>query len=167
MNCGSCQFFADLRALNMSIRCMNKRNSPVPGDFLILQNIDYSCEYYQGYKKNQFEWDQNKNQKNIKKHKIAFDRIHDLFNDDKMIQMVERKEKWEDLSNLDPSIERNEGNLDPIRGKLIGNFDGKLYTAIYTFRDEIGKMRYRIISFRRADKNESECYNRLNNINEI
>ena len=51
-----------------------------------------------------------------------------------MIQIVERKEKWEDLSNLDPSIERNEGNLNPIRGKLIGNVDGKLYTAIYTFR---------------------------------
>ena len=135
---------------------------------MILQNIDYSCEYYQEYKKeNKFEWDQNKSQKNIKKHNIAFDRINDLFNDDKMIQMVERTEKWKDLSNLDPSIERNEGNLDPIRGKLIGNVDGKLYTAIYTFRDEIGKMRYRIISLRRADQNEIECYNRLNINNAI
>ncbi|MES0491203.1 MAG: BrnT family toxin [Leptospirales bacterium] len=145
---------------------MNKRNSPRPGDFLILQNLDDSCEHYLEYKKeNQFEWDKNKNQKNIEKHNIAFDRIHDLFNDDKMRQMVEKKEKWEDLSNLAPSIDRNEGNVDPIRGKLIGNVDGKLYTAIYTFRDEIGKMRYRIISFRRANKNESECYNRPNSSN--
>lgn len=162
MNCGTCQFFRDLRDINMNLRCMNKKNSPRLGDFKIISNPLESCDFYLEYKEeNQFEWDDNKNRKNTEKHGISFERIHDLFGDDKLLQMVERSEKWEDLSKLDESVERNEGNMDPIRGKLIGKIDGKLFTAIYTFRDEIGKMRYRVISLRRSDKNEIESYENL------
>ena len=141
---------------------MNRRNSPKPGDFLIVPSSSHSCEYYLEYKKeNQFEWDESKNRKNIEKHKISFECIYDLFHDKNMLQTIEQPHKWEDLSKLDASVEKNEGNMDPIRGKLVGDIDGKLYTAIYTLRDEIGKMRYRIISLRRAKKNEIKFYNSI------
>lgn len=137
---------------------MNKKNSPKVGGFLEINN-SYCCEDYVEYKENKFEWDENKNLKNIEKHGISFDRIQDLFADQDLVQMVEKPSKWEDLSKLDESVERNEGNMDPIRGKLTGTIDGKAYTAIYTFRDDIAKMRYRIISLRRAQDNEIKFYN--------
>ncbi len=162
MNCGTCQFCTDLRGLNMSLLCMNKKNSPSPGDFKIIANSSELCDFYVEFKiENKFEWDENKNRKNIEKHGVAFERIYDLYCDEKLLQMVEKPEKWENLSKLDESVERNEGNIDPIRGKLIGKIDRKLFTAIYTFRDEIGKMRYRIISLRRSDKSEIKTYEKM------
>ena len=159
MNCGSCQYFKDLTFFNMGLRCMNKSNSPTVGDFKILKNENYSCGHYKVYHpNNRFEWDKNKNESNQKKHKIGFERIHDLYNDKFMLQMVVQTEKWEDVSNLPPHVERNEGNIDPIRAKLIGEIDGKIYTAIYTFRGGVGDMKYRIISLRRADKNDCNSY---------
>lgn len=158
MDCTSCQYYRDLTFFNMGLRCLNKKNGSNIGDFLEINNTCF-CEYYTKYQENKFEWDENKNKKNIDKHGISFDRIYDLFTDQHLLQMVEKQNKWEDLSNLDESVERNEGNIDPIRGKLTGIIDEKIYTAIYTFRDEIGKMRYRIISLRRAQKNEIEFYN--------
>lgn len=110
---------------------MNKINSPKIGNFLLIKNT-YFCEHYLEYQENKFEWDDNKNKKNIEKHGVSFDRIYDLFSDKYLVQMVENPNKWEDLSNLDESVERNEGNLDSIRGKLTGTIDGKIYTAIYT-----------------------------------
>ncbi|PLY10035.1 MAG: hypothetical protein C0626_07085 [Arcobacter sp.] len=158
MDCTSCQYYRDLTFFNLGLRCMNKINSPKSGDFMVIKD-SYFCEHYVEFQDNQFEWDENKNQKNIEKHGISFNRIYDLFADQHMVQQVEQPNKWEDLSNLDESVERNEGNLDPIRAKLTGSIDGKIYTAIYTFRDEVGKMRYRIISLRRAQKKEIQFYN--------
>lgn len=141
----------------MGFRCLNKINSPIAGDFLNISK-SYSCDHYIEKQSNKFEWDEKKNQINIEKHGISFEQVEILFHDQHMIQMVENPKKWENLSNLDESVEKNEGNLDPIRGKLVGSIDGKLYTAIYTFRDEIAKMRYRIISFRRSHNDEIEFY---------
>lgn len=162
MNCGSCQYFSDFTHMNMGLRCMNKSNSPVVGDFKLLNNDKDSCNYYEAYHpNNRFEWDENKNKSNQKKHKIGFERIHELYNDQFLIQMVVQPEKWEDVSNLPAHVERNEGNTDPIRSKLIGTIDGNIYTAIYTFRGGVGDMKYRIISLRRADKNDCNIYERF------
>jgi uncharacterized DUF497 family protein len=165
MNCGSCQYFANFNAFDMGLRCMNKSNSPVEGDFKILENENYSCTYYKVHNSdNNFEWDEKKNNSNQKKHGIGFERIHDLYNDKFLLQMVVTPDKWEDVSNLPDHVEKNRGNTDPIRSKLIGAIDGKIYTAIYTFRGDIGEMTYRIISLRRADKNDYKSYEHLKNL---
>jgi uncharacterized DUF497 family protein len=159
MNCYSCQYFADFSDLKLGLRCMNKKNSPIEGDFKVLENGDSSCDHYSPYTlDNMFEWDENKNLKNQKKHHISFERIKDLINDKNLFQMVEKTNKWEDVSNLPDDVERNEGNTDPIRGKYIGLIDNNIYTAIYTFRGAVGEMRARVISLRRADKNEIKTY---------
>lgn len=157
MNCITCQYLADFTDLGMGIRCMNKMNSPSGGDFMIINDLNYSCSHYSVYSADRlFEWDKNIINKN--KHGIGFDRVHDLIKDDHMLQMVEKPEKWEDLSTLPDHVEKNEGNTDPVRGKWIGVIDEKIFTAIYTFRGAIGEMRSRIISLRRADKNECNAY---------
>jgi len=159
MNCGNCKYFADFTDLGMGLRCMNKRNSPKPGDFLNLKDTDYYCSHHIPYSlESMFEWDESKNKSNQNKHGLGFDSAYDLIKDESMLQMVEHTAKWEDLSGLPDHVERNEGNTDPIRGKLVGSIDGKTFTAIYTFRGAIGDMRYRIISLRRADKRECEAY---------
>lgn len=165
MNCGSCQYFSDFTSFNMGLRCMNKANSPSLGDFKELGSENDSCTHYKLYHpNNKFEWDNNKNISNQKKHKIGFERIHDLYNDRNLFQMVVQTEKWEDVSNLPDHVEKNEGNTDPIRAKLIGTIDGNIYTAIYTFRGGIGDMKYRIISLRRADQNDCKAYKSSKNL---
>lgn len=111
--------------------------------------------------KQYFEWDDVKNQSNQNKHGVPFEIIYEIFKDINIVQMVENPDKWEDLSilNKNLNIARNKGNLDPIRGKLIGIYDNKIYTAIYTFRGEISNIKYRIISIRRAHDNEENFYN--------
>ena len=157
MNCASCQYFSDFTNINMGLHCMNKLNSPIKGDFKVLKDENYSCTYYKVYNpNNNFEWDENKNKSNQKDHGIGFERIHDLYNDKFMVQMVVQPEKWEDLSNLPDHVEKNEGNTDPVRAKLIGTIDGNVYTAIYTFRGGIGEMKYRIISLRRIDNTKNK-----------
>lgn len=159
MNCDSCQYFGDFTRLGMGLRCMNTANSPIPGDFKILQNSNGTCGYYKVYvQSNCFEWDPNKNNSNKKKHGISFERIYDLHSDPFMLQMVVQPEKWEDVNNLPDHVERNEGNTDPLRAKLIGSIGGNIYTAVYTFRGGVGEMKYRIISLRRADKNDCKSY---------
>ena len=108
-----------------------------------------------------FEWDEKKNEKNKEKHKIGFEKAIELYNGPYIIQSVEKKEKWEKIDEIDfeeKGIEKNTGNLDPIRAKITGIVDANLYTFVYTFRHEIGDMKYRVISLRRADKNERKLY---------
>lgn len=144
---------------------MNTANNSSKGCFKLLQNGIDTCGYYKAYNSNdKFEWDPNKSDINRNKHGIGFERIHDLYKDEFMLQMVEKPEKWENLSNLPDHVEKNVGNTDPVRAKLIGVIDGKIYTAIYTFRGDVGEMKCRIISLRRADTRESQSYERLKSL---
>ncbi|ASJ70364.1 hypothetical protein IMCC3135_01225 [Granulosicoccus antarcticus IMCC3135] len=64
MKCGSCQYFADYTDLRLGLRCMNKMNSPIKGDFMILDDDKSSCSHDKAYSpENLFEWDENKNRK--------------------------------------------------------------------------------------------------------
>ncbi len=159
--CQNCQYFRDLTSMRLGLRCMNNRNSPSVGDFLIIQSLNHSCQHYKDSKALQFEWDQNKNNTNKEKHQIGFERAHEIFNDPNHFQMVSKSDKWEKINpdRFDAlGIDRNEGNLDPVRGEIIGKIGDKLYIMVYTFRGEIGDMNYRVISLRRADKNEESTY---------
>ena len=87
------------------------------------------------------EWDDEKNQKNYRKHGIYFEDAARIFLDDNRI---------EEYDELHSDFED--------RFKIIGRV-GKILTVIYTER----KNRTRIISARQADKNEeAEYYEQFN-----
>ena len=141
---------------------MNTKNSPSKGDYMLLPDFNFSCNLFKQYNINDFfEWDENKNQKNKHKHQIGFERAVEIYQDPNLLQMVETPDKWEEITDElfeEKEVERNTGNLDPIRGKIIGMLKGKLYTFIYTFRHEVGDMTYRIISLRQSSDNEAASY---------
>ena len=83
-----------------------------------------------------FEWDDEKNQKNFKKHKIYFEDAAWVFLDEFRI---------DDFDELHSDFEE--------RYKIIGKVRNIL-AVIYTERGD----KYRIISARKADKDEQEEY---------
>ena len=83
-----------------------------------------------------FEWDDEKAEKNFKKHKIKFENAAWVFLDDNKI---------EEYDELHSDFED--------RYKVIGQV-GKILAVIYTEHGE----KYRIISARYADKDEQEEY---------
>ena len=86
----------------------------------------------------EFEWNENKNQKNKEKHGFGFEEAKDVFKDKKRLELKdERKDYGED------------------RWKVIGVIFGAIITVIYTMRSAI----IRIISARTASRKEREKYN--------
>jgi len=83
----------------------------------------------------EFEFDAEKSEANREKHGISFE---------------EAKILWRDLRALE-IFARKEGE---VRKALIGRHGGKLWTAIFTRRED----KVRIISVRRARKNEEILY---------
>ena len=82
-----------------------------------------------------FEWDNNKNRSNQKKHGISFEDASDIFNDNDRIQYQETRDGEK-------------------RYKIIGKAFEAIITVIYTMRDLI----VRIISARRSSKDERKAY---------
>ena len=87
----------------------------------------------------QFEWDDKKSSSNKIKHGIAFDTAKDLWNDSNRVEI-----------ETSYSIEE--------RTILIGKVKNKLWTAIFTQREDT----IRIISVRRARKQETKLYDQKN-----
>ena len=83
----------------------------------------------------EFEFDINKNKKNKEKHGIDF---------------IEAQKLWEDPYRIEIPAKC----LDEPRYLLIGKINDKHWAAIFTYR----KNKIRIISVRRARKNEKEIY---------
>lgn len=106
------------------------------------------------------EWDEIKNQRNIDKHHISFEKAKELFNDPKLFQLAEKPGNWEKnfLEDFVPKL----GHDDIVRSKLIGKIDSKIWTAVFTFRGLSKKLTYRIISLRPSSKKEIEYYNDYN-----
>ena len=84
-----------------------------------------------------FEWDDEKAAINKKKHKLSFEVAAEVFLDENLI------DDYDELHSDDEE-----------RIKVIGRV-GKILAVIYTER---GEKRYRMISARRADKDEKEKY---------
>lgn len=82
-----------------------------------------------------FEWDENKNDINIKKHGLSFEQAKALWNDDFGLKL-----------HLDFD--------DEDRFAIIGKMNDKIWTAIVTIRDN----NIRIISVRRARNLEVQIY---------
>ena len=83
-----------------------------------------------------FEFNTNKSKDNDKKHGIDFEQAQQLWNDPDCIIIRAR-------------------TSDEPRFLLIGKYDGKIWSAIFTIRTE----KIRLISVRRSIKNEKEIYN--------
>ena len=83
----------------------------------------------------EFEFDQQKSEANRLKHGINFE---------------EAKKLWLDVERIEIPAK----NLDEPRFLIISKLDGKYWSAIFTMR----KNKIRIISVRRARKNEIELY---------
>ena len=83
-----------------------------------------------------FEWDSDKAEKNLKKHKVSFETAARVFLDNF---------SYDDYDELHSDFED--------RIKIVGRV-GKVLAVIYTERGE----RNRIISARRAEKDEEEQY---------
>ncbi len=87
---------------------------------------------------NEFEWDDNKNESNKKKHNIDFGDAKEVFKD-------------EDKKKI-PDLRKDYGEK---RWKLIGELLKAIIVVIYTIRGAV----IRIISARPAKKYERELYN--------
>jgi len=85
----------------------------------------------------EFEWDENKNKKNIRKHGIDFNDAKEVFKDEKAKKI--------------PDLRRDYGEE---RWKIIGSILGFIYAVIYTIRNTA----IRIISARQANRKERDEY---------
>jgi len=85
----------------------------------------------------QFEWDNNKNKLNMANHEIDFNDVMDVFLDD---HRIVRQDKRKDYGES--------------RYKAIGKLGPYVLSVIYTVRNDVT----RIISARRASKNETKDY---------
>ena len=90
-----------------------------------------------------FEWDENKNKQNQKKHGLDFDDAKEVFKDNKQLTSPDKRKDYKEK-----------------RWKIIGKIYGAIITVIFTIRDTST----RIISARKASKNERNEYNYQNNI---
>ena len=92
-----------------------------------------------------FEWDANKEKENIRKHRVTFDEARQAFADENAIDLF-------DELNSDAEIRYQIIALSPVR----------LLFVSYTVRQDETEEITRIISARKADKDEVEIYNEQN-----
>lgn len=81
-----------------------------------------------------FEWDPDKNASNVAKHGIDFEDVISLF--------------------AEPHFARESDRANEKRFVAVGEVNGRILAIVYTIRGD----RYRIISARKARKNEQEAY---------
>lgn len=85
----------------------------------------------------EFEWDDNKNKKNILKHGLDFNDVKELFFDPERLKS--------------PDLRKN---YNEDRWITIGKWKNIIIVSVYTLRDN----KFRIISARLAKKSEREIY---------
>lgn len=89
------------------------------------------------------EWDEEKARTNLIKHGVSFERVQEAFNDPNSVsrpdRIVDGEERWRTLGRV--------------------GFVTVLFIA-HTYVDDEGDVVVRVISARRADKNERRSYER-------
>ena len=87
-----------------------------------------------------FEWDEDKNRRNLAKHKVSFETARSVFDDPRMLsiqdRVVEGEERWQTL----------------------GMVSGTVLLVAHTYRDEGGDEAIRLISARKAIARERRAY---------
>lgn len=121
-----------------------------------------SCERFLEFdpRRSRWEWDDEKNKKNIEKHGISFQCATSALDLDKnSVRHVAKT--WEDLSNLnyeEKGIQRSFANSDPVRDVYLFEHDQKIWVLVSTLRGEFGLISQRVISVRRARSEEQAAY---------
>ena len=173
--CGTCNYladfsgspFADVFKDGVHVRCMKEsRKGPDGYPPPVKEPFAEYCEQYlvRDPLRDQWEWDENKNQTNIAKHNFSFAQAIEAMKNDPYCfrQPVGDPAKWEDLEGLDfdrLGIPRTKANQDPVRDMYLFMMDGKLFKMITTLRGERGQLKHRVISVHRASsKTESLAY---------
>jgi hypothetical protein len=87
-----------------------------------------------------FEWDEDKNRRNLAKHRISFETAKLVFDDPQMV------------SNQDRVVEGEE------RWQTLGMVSGTIVLVAHTYRDEAGVEVIRLISARKAIAHERREY---------
>jgi uncharacterized protein len=88
-----------------------------------------------------FEWDEIKNRRNLKKHKISFESAKSVFDDPQALSDSEREVDGED------------------RWQTVGVIGGSVIVVVaYTYREEGDNEVIRIISARKASPSERRAY---------
>jgi len=123
-----------------------------------------SCESFIAFnpQRSQWEWDDNKNQININKHGISFEKATSALDLDGNSVRLQSK-NWEPLDTLDyehAGISRTFANTDPVRDQYLFECDGKVWVLFSTLRGELGLTTQRVISARRARDDEQSLYDR-------
>ncbi|MEY4504407.1 MAG: hypothetical protein RL154_701 [Pseudomonadota bacterium] len=90
-----------------------------------------------------FQWDENKNLANLKKHGICFEAACEVFADPMAISI------------FDPDHSQNEDRYI-LTGK---SFAQLILVVVHTYRDDDGTEIVRIISARKATQKEKQTYN--------
>jgi len=87
-----------------------------------------------------FEWDEDKNRRNLAKHKVSFETASLVFEDPRALstqdRVVEGEERWQTL----------------------GMVSGIVLLVAYTYRDEVSGEVIRLISARKAIAHERRAY---------
>jgi hypothetical protein len=92
-----------------------------------------------------FDWDETKNQKNIRKHKISFQTAALVFADPLHVSIQDRVEDGEE------------------RWQTLGLVQGRMLLLVaYTILDDDGSEVFRIISARKAEPKERKRYEQAN-----
>ena len=86
----------------------------------------------------EFDWDENKNKSNQKKHGIDFNDAKEVFEDESSV--------------ISEDLRKDYGEN---RWKIVGKIYGSIISVIYTIRDKVT----RIISARKASRKERDEYN--------
>jgi uncharacterized DUF497 family protein len=83
-----------------------------------------------------FEWDEEKRESNLAKHRVDFLDIFRLF-DGQILEVVDNRRDYEE-----------------IRIRCLGEIDGRVYVIVYTWRDK----NRRVSSARKANARETRTY---------
>jgi uncharacterized DUF497 family protein len=87
-----------------------------------------------------FEWDEDKNGRNLAKHKVSFETAKSVFDDPRALtiqdRVVEGEERWQ----------------------TVGMVSGAILLVAYTYPDEAGDEVIRLISARKAIPSERRAY---------
>ncbi|HBP6144012.1 hypothetical protein AO893_29810 [Pseudomonas aeruginosa] len=168
--CSLCTFLFETSGLipesnlpdGISLRCMKEEKFVGGWPPPVRNPSNESCEKFVEFspQRPRWEWDDNKNRKNIEKHGISFqDAVSALDLDENSVRYVSKS--WESLDSLDyekKGIQRTFANTDPVRDLYIFKYNEKVWVLASTLRGEFGLITQRVISVRRARADEQDFY---------
>lgn len=158
--CGNCVSYKDMTKYGLTTLCLKEvKDNNYSTWKTITENMD-ACPAHIDLETFDFlEWDEKKNQINIGKHGISFNRAIEILSDPANPKITSLEQEDIDVDEfIKKGIPLNEGNLDPFRDEILGLIDGKVHVLVTTFRHSFEQMKYRVISLRRADDKVDQFY---------